>query len=95
MRDDDDWVLRHFSPVREARYVRDYTIWLRFEDGVEGEIDLSDELWHEYFEELRDVDFFKRFFIDGETLMWPNGEDIACEFLHEKVLERVAATRPV
>lgn len=91
----DEWPNPHFSPVVEARYVRDFTIWLRFADGVEGEIDLSDELWGECFEQLRQVDFFKQFYIGGETLMWPNGEDLACEFLHEKVLERLASTRPV
>ena len=95
MRDADDWVIRHFSPVKEARYVRGFTIWLRFADGVEGEVDLADELWGECFEQLRDVEFFKQFYIGGETLMWPNGEDIACEFLHEKVLERIPSTRPV
>ena len=91
----EEWYDPHFSPVVEVRHVRDFTIWLRFADGVEGEVDLSGELWHKYFAELRDLEFFKQFYIDGETLMWPNGEDIACEFLHERVLERVTSTRPI
>jgi hypothetical protein len=28
----------------EARYVRDYVIWVRFSDDVAGEVDLRDEL---------------------------------------------------
>ena len=31
--------------LRETRYQGDYRIWLRFADGVEGEVDLEDELW--------------------------------------------------
>ena len=27
--------------VREARHVRGYVLWLRFNDGAEGEIDLG------------------------------------------------------
>ena len=27
--------------VVEARYVRDYVLWLRFRDGTSGEIDLQ------------------------------------------------------
>ena len=31
--------------VMEARYVRDYVVWLRFRDGTTGEVDLGPELW--------------------------------------------------
>jgi hypothetical protein len=40
--------------VIEARYLEDYKIWLRFEDGSEGEVDLEGELHGEVFEPLRD-----------------------------------------
>lgn len=30
--------------LREAKYRGDYRIWLRFADGVEGEVDLKNEL---------------------------------------------------
>jgi hypothetical protein len=29
--------------VTDARYVRDFTVWVKFEDGIEGEIDLSSD----------------------------------------------------
>ena len=38
--------------LREAKYQGDYRIWLKFEDGVEGEVDLENELWCEVFEVL-------------------------------------------
>jgi len=77
--------------VLEAKYVRDYVIWLRFRDGTAGEVDLRDELWGEVFEPLKDVEYFKKFTVhpEFETLVWPNGADFAPEFLHDAV--RVSA----
>jgi hypothetical protein len=70
-----------FLHVVEARYVRDYTVWLRFSDGVCGEVDLADELHGPIFEPLRDMSEFKRFRIALHTLSWENGADLAPEFL--------------
>ncbi|HEV7516128.1 MAG TPA: hypothetical protein VGR07_07495 [Thermoanaerobaculia bacterium] len=33
-----------FLHVVEAPHARDYTLWLRFNDGTPGEVDLSEEL---------------------------------------------------
>lgn len=73
--------------VIDARYVRDFTVWIKFEDGAEGEVDLSAELYGPVFEPLRDVEYFKQFRVDPElgTISWPNGADLAPEFLYEKV----------
>jgi hypothetical protein len=71
--------------VREAKHLHDYTIWLRFNDGAEGEIDLINELEGEVFCPLKDIDLFKQFSVDPEmeTIVWPNGADLAPEFLYE------------
>ena len=73
--------------VIAAKYVKDYVIWLRFNDGVEGEVDLKDELFGEVFEPLKDKNFFKKFTLQPEwlTIAWPNGADFAPEFLHSVV----------
>ena len=73
--------------VREARYLRDYVLWLRFNDGAEGEIDLRGELTGEVFGPLKDIDQFKRFRVDPElqTVVWDNGADLAPEFLYENM----------
>lgn len=72
--------------VVEARHVNRYTVWLRFEDGTEGEIDLSAELHGPVFEPLQDPAYFARLQVnpDTGTVEWPNGADFAPEFLYEK-----------
>ena len=73
--------------IREAKYLHDYVIWLRFNNDAEGEIDLKDELDGEMFEPLKDIHNFKNFIVDPEieTIVWDNGADIAPEFLYEKM----------
>lgn len=67
----------------EAKYLHDYTLWLRFADGSEGEVDLRHELQGEIFAPLQDRGFFRRVRLDPElhTVVWPNGADFAPEFL--------------
>jgi hypothetical protein len=73
--------------VIEARYIGKYTLWIRFEDGIAGEIDLSGELLGGVFEPLRDEAYFRQFRVNADTgtLEWPNRADFAPEFLYEKV----------
>jgi hypothetical protein len=67
-----------------ARYLGGHGMWLRFDDGLDGEVDLSQELEGEVLEPLRDPAYFARFAVD-DTLCWPNGADFAPEFLHDLV----------
>ena len=71
----------------EARYVSGHTVWLRFDDGTAGEVDLSDRLFGPVFEPLKDTIIFQSFEVHPElqTLVWPNGADFAPEFLYERV----------
>ena len=50
----------------EVRYVREFTLWLRFSDGVEGEVDLSDELDGPIFEPLKKLEVFRSFRLHPE-----------------------------
>lgn len=73
--------------VKEAKYLHDYVIWVKFNDGIEGEVDLSQELTGEVFGVLKDKKNFKAFKVDPvlETIVWTNGADLAPEFLHDNV----------
>lgn len=72
-----------FIHVTQAKYLKDYKVWLLFNDGVEGEVDLSSELDGEIFEPLKDLSFFQSFTLEGHTLSWRNGADFAPEFLRD------------
>jgi hypothetical protein len=76
-----------FLHVKEAKYRRDYVIWLSFNDGAEGEIDLEQELEGEVFGPLKDQEIFRQFLVDPEleTIVWENGADFAPEFLYENM----------
>ncbi|VEN73159.1 conserved hypothetical protein [Candidatus Desulfarcum epimagneticum] len=75
-----------FTHVIEAKYIDGYKVWLSFNDGARGEIDLSSELYGEIFEPLKDISFFKSFSLEGHTLSWRNGADFAPEFLRENIV---------
>ena len=79
--------------VTAARHVRDHVLWLQFSDGAEGEVDLASELRGEIFALLRDVTYFAQVRLDPEirTVAWPNGADLAPEFLRELLRSRTAA----
>jgi hypothetical protein len=70
--------------VIEARHVKNYILWLRFSDGLEGEVDLEAELEGEIFEPLREPEVFRSFSVHPEfrTVVWENGADFAPEFLY-------------
>lgn len=64
--------------VTEAKAIGGYRIWLRFDDVVEGEIDLATHLaFKGVFALLRDESYFAQVQVDPElgTITWPNGAD--------------------
>lgn len=74
-----------FPHITAAKYLDGYELWLKFNDGTEGRIDLSSELYGEVFEPLKDISYFKQFKIQGNTVAWENGADFAPEFLREHI----------
>jgi len=73
--------------IIDAKYIKDYTLLIRFSDGSEGAVDLEQDLEGEIFEPLREISYFKDFTVNHEvhTVVWPNGADFAPEFLYEKL----------
>lgn len=63
-------------------------MYLRFEDGVEGVVDLGQQLRFEgVFEPLKDRDYFLQVRVDPEagTITWPNGADLDPDVLYSRV----------
>lgn len=77
--------------VVRAEYRGGCRIRLTFNDGVASTIDFA--LWLEgpIFEPLKDTDYFQRFFLEGGTIAWPNGADVAPETLYERAKSSEAA----
>jgi hypothetical protein len=71
--------------VTDVKHLHDYQLWLKFNDGIEGTVDLAQELWGSMFEPLKDKALFGQVKLDHEldTIVWPNGADFAPEFLHD------------
>ena len=67
----------------EVTPLSDYRLFVRFNNGEAGEIDLSGELDGEIFEPLRDPEQFATAYQHPvmRTVAWANGADLAPEFL--------------
>ena len=73
-----------FLPVViRAEYRGDFRIRITFNDLSENTIDFREWLDGPMFEPLKNPEYFQRFFVDGGTVAWPNGADIAPETLYE------------
>ena len=70
--------------IVKAEYIKDYIIEVTFNDGSVKIVNLETYTKKGgIFSELKSNEYFKRFFIDLNTLCWPNGADIAPERLYE------------
>ena len=81
--------------VISAEYLGGYRVRLRFSNGDEGSVDLTDALWGPMFETLKDPATFERFEVSPvlHTIRWENDADFAPEFLYEKILEQRGAIK--
>ena len=70
----------------DAEHRGGFRIHVRFTDGADAVVDFESWLDGPVFEPLKDPAYFARFFVDGGTVAWPNGADIAPETLYDAVL---------
>jgi hypothetical protein len=80
--------------VVAATYEQDFRIRLTFNDGVEASVDFSPWLTGEVFDRLKSRTYFQKFFLDGGTVVWPNGADVAPETLYEAATRSNHALQP-
>lgn len=66
-----------------------YCVWIRFDDGLEGEVDLSDLVGKGVFTVWESVDFFNHVRVDDktDTLTWGDDIDLDPYVLREQILK--------
>ena len=74
--------------VIQVKYVQDYVLYLRFEDGLEGNIDISKHIsFQGVFSRLKDLSYFQTVLVNSDigTIVWDNGADISPSFLYSVI----------
>ena len=72
--------------VKDIHYKSGYVYRITFNDGTSGDIDFEEYLKKgSIFSSLSNIDLFKKAFINGGTIAWPNGADIAPKTIFEKI----------
>ena len=76
---------RRVRPI-EVRAGKPYRIWLRYEDGVEGEVDLSHLAGDGVFVAWKDHEFFSAVRLGpGTSIVWGDTLDLCGDALYMKI----------
>ena len=81
--------------ITKVKHVRAKVVWVSFDDGVAGEVDLDGVLEGPVFEALEDEKEFSKAYVDPEleTIAWPNGADLAPEFVKDLLAGQTTSVR--
>ncbi len=73
--------------IIEVKPLENYKVWLKFADGKEGTVDLSELAGKGVFSAWEDPTIFQAVFIDSETrtIAWPGGIDLCPVSLYAEV----------
>lgn len=81
----------HFFNIEKAEYKGDYKIFLEFDDGQKGVVNLENFLLSNsktVFKRICDIEEFKNFSLNRATITWGGDLDLAPEFLHDLLIEQ-------
>ncbi len=74
--------------VTQVTVLNDYNLHLCFDDGVQGNVNISELIpFKGIFEPLKDKDFFSRVMVNHDigTICWENGADLSPTFLRKNI----------
>ena len=69
--------------ITEVKFIKDHTLFIKFENDIEGEIDISKLIPFEgVFSKLKNTDYFATVQLSTElgTITWDNGADLSPRF---------------
>lgn len=72
--------------VEKAKYIQDYKLLLTFEDNKQKLVDFRkvlDDFEGPVFRPLKDIEYFKRFQLGLDTVVWPNEADVCPDYLYD------------
>ncbi len=75
--------------IVECKPQENYKIWVRFDDGLVGEVDLSNLVGRGIFASWLSIEFFKSVYVDkiSETVAWGEDIDLDPYVLRNKILK--------
>ena len=76
-----------YVAVKEVVPRDDYTLFLVFENGENGILDMKPFLDFGVFQRIKDLDRFKRVRIAFDTIEWDCGVDLDPEYIYAKCKE--------
>lgn len=74
--------------VIKVKVLSRYRLRLRFDDGVEGIVDISEYIpFTGVFKQLKNMEYFRQVRVNPEsgTIMWPNGADLDSDVLYSHI----------
>jgi len=85
-----------FLHIKKIEYLGDYRVEVTFSNGQKGTADLSSALRGGIFEPLKKTAEFAKLRLDEEleTIAWPNGADLAPEFIYFLAFKNTPELQP-
>ena len=71
--------------VQEVKYISDYIISIKFDDGVNGTIELNDLVQMGIFKVLQDKNQFAKVYTNGYSIAWSNELEIDATTIYSEL----------
>ena len=81
--------------ITECHAESNYTLWLKFDDGLEGSVNLGDLVLTESYQAISDEQTFSRVAIDpvSNAVTWAGGIKLDQEILYRDLASKTHAAR--
>lgn len=71
--------------VVDVKQQGEHTLWVRFQDGVEGVVRFSSSAFRGVFSQLRDQALFGQVTVVDGVVTWPGDLDLAPDAMHDEI----------